>query len=144
MVNFFKDRVERYPYDIGSLVLRLCAGAMMVPHGFTKILRFYEPAEIDFPDPFVISPAISLALAAFAEFFCAIAVIVGFKTRVAALMLMITMLVALLSIHIMERTTRHELPLLYLVAFTSVFIFGGGQFSIDYKLSQRKKQDYYY
>lgn len=144
MADFFKDRVERYPYDIGTLVLRLCVGAMMIPHGFEKLERFFSPAEITFPDPFVMSPFLSLTFATFAEFVCAIFVVIGYRTRFAAIVIAFTMAVAVITIHIAESSDKYELPMLYLVTFSCIFFLGGGQYSIDYRMNQKRKREYYF
>ncbi|UZD22005.1 DoxX family protein [Algoriphagus halophytocola] len=117
--------------DIGLLIMRLGAGAMIMTHGYPKLLRLFGDEPIKFMDFMGLGPVVSLSLAVFAEFVCAILVILGFKTRLAAIPLIITMLTAVLIAHAADPFGRKELPLLYAVVFITILIFGAGRFSID-------------
>ncbi len=64
--------------DLRLLILRLAAGGMMLGHGLGK-LRNVLSGRWGFPDPLGIRSKPSLAV--FAEFVCALLVVVGFKTR---------------------------------------------------------------
>ena len=110
----------------------------MLTHGYPKLEYLLSGENISFPDPFYLSPPISLALAVFAEFFCVILVMIGFKTRYAALPIILTMLVAILGIHLTDGMEKQELPLLYLSIFTCILIIGGGNYSVDQMLLDRK------
>ena len=79
--------------DVALLILRLQLGILMLTHGFPKLMNYSERMD-KFADPFGLGPAASLALVIFAEFFCSILLIVGFKVRLAVIPLIITMLVA--------------------------------------------------
>lgn len=93
---------------------------------------------IQFADPIGIGAVASLALAVGAEFFCSIFLMVGVGTRLAAIPLLITMLVAALIVHWPDPFIRKELPLLY-AAIYLVFIFtGAGRYSIDHWLAWPK------
>ncbi|MEP2131400.1 MAG: DoxX family protein, partial [Algoriphagus sp.] len=63
--------------DIGLLVLRLGAGGMMLTHGYPKLLRLFGDEPIKFMDFLGVGPVVSLSLAVFAEFICAILIILG-------------------------------------------------------------------
>lgn len=138
MNESFSKRVLRFPYDIGSLLLRVTGGAMMLTHGYPKLQYLFSGEKISFPDPFYVTPPISLGLAVFAEFFCALLVMVGWKTRYATLPIILTMLVAILGLHLTDGLEKQELPLLYLSIFTCILIIGGGNYSIDQMLFDRK------
>ena len=127
--------------DIGLLILRIGAGSMMLTHGYPKLMRLFGDEPIEFMDFLGIGPVISLSLAVFAEFLCSILIIIGFKTRLAAIPLMITMLTAALVAHAADPFGRKELPLLYFIVFLCMLIFGPGKFSID-GLSDRKSMYY--
>ncbi|MEP1953969.1 MAG: DoxX family protein, partial [Algoriphagus sp.] len=86
-------------------------------------------------------PVVSLSLAVFAEFICAILIILGFKTRLATIPLMVTMLTAAFVAHASDPFGKKELPLLYFTVFFCIFIFGAGKFAID-ELSGRKSAYY--
>lgn len=117
--------------DIGLLVLRLGAGGMILTHGYPKMLRLFGDEPIKFMDFLGLGPVVSLSLAVFAEFICGILVTIGFKTRLATIPLMITMLTAAFVAHASDPFGRKELPLLFFTAFFCILIFGAGKFSID-------------
>ncbi|SFT73773.1 putative oxidoreductase [Algoriphagus locisalis] len=127
--------------DIGLLILRLGAGGMILTHGYPKLMRFFGEEPIKFMDFLGLGPVVSLSLAVFAEFICAILILIGFKTRLATIPLIITMLMAAFVAHASDPFGRKELPLLYCTVFICVLIFGAGKFSID-GMSNRKSMYY--
>ena len=126
--------------DTGLLVVRLLAGGMMLTHGIPKINRFFGDGPVQFADPFGLGPEISLGLAIFAEVACAILVMIGFKTRLATIPLMITMLVAAFYAHAADPFGEKELPLLFFTVFGSILISGAGTYSVDQAIGGRKKK----
>lgn len=116
--------------DIGLLILRLGIGGMMLTHGIPKLMNFAEMST-KFADPFGLGPEISLGLVVFAEVFCAILLMVGFKTRWVAIPLLITMLVAAFMIHGADPFGKKEKALLYAVALVPLLLSGGGRLAID-------------
>ena len=127
--------------DIGLLIMRLGSGSLILTHGYPKLIRLFGDEPIKFMDFLGLGPVISLSLAVFAEFFCAILILIGFKTRLATIPLLITMLTAALVAHAGDPFGRKELPLLYFTIFFCILIFGAGKFSID-GLSNRKSMYY--
>ncbi|WP_425637035.1 DoxX family protein [Algoriphagus yeomjeoni] len=127
--------------DIGLLVLRLGAGGMILTHGYPKLMRLIGDDPIKFMDFLGIGPVVSLTLAVFAEFICGILVVIGFKTRLATIPLIITMLTAAFVAHASDPFGRKELPLLYFTVFFCILIFGAGKYSLD-GLSDRKSMYY--
>ncbi|WP_026967979.1 DoxX family protein [Algoriphagus terrigena] len=117
--------------SLALLLLRVGSGGLILTHGIPKLQRLFGGAEIKFADPFGLGPVISLGLATFAEVICAILVIVGFKTRLAVIPLIITMLVAAFYAHWDDPFGRKELPLLFCVIFISLLLTGGGAYSLD-------------
>lgn len=126
------------PLDLGLLILRIAAGLMMAGHGFGKVTRLFA-GRTDFPDPLGIGPLPSLALAAFAEFLCALLVVVGLKTRWVAVPLVVTMLVAALIIHADDPWHKKEFPLLYASVFLTLVLTGGGRYALDAVLGSRRR-----
>lgn len=123
-------------FSLALLLLRLGSGAMILTHGVPKIMRLFSGNEIKFADPFGLGPEISLVLAAFAEGICAILVILGVKTRLAVIPLIITMLTAVFYAHADDPFGRKELPLLYCLVFIALLLSGSGPYSLD-KLKKR-------
>jgi len=122
-----------YPQNLSLalLLLRLASGGMMLVHGFEKFSKLFGDDPIIFADPFNIGAPASLALTVFAEVLCAIFLIVGFVTRLSAVPLLITMLVAVFVIHADHGFEKQELPLAYAVMYLTLAITGSGRFSVD-------------
>lgn len=131
--------------NAGLLVLRVGMGVLCIPHGLHKITEFamYKSQFINFLG---IGQAASVGLSAFAEFFCAILVVFGLFTRFACIPLVINFLVAVFMGHggdiifwfvdgKPKGTAEH--PMLYAIAFLSVFIMGPGRYSADAMFKRR-------
>lgn len=124
---------------ISLFILRVfAAGFLLFGHGWGKMVNVVT-GNFQFGDPIGIGPEISLILAAFAEGICSILIILGFYTRLSALILMINMSVAVFLYHMPagDPFGRMELALLYLVIFTAIFLMGPGKIAIDSKSSTR-------
>lgn len=120
--------------SIALLLLRLAFGGAMLTHGTPKLTHFAEKSA-SFADPLGIGSAWSLGLTVFAEFFCAILIILGLGTRPAALALAFTMAVAGFVIHAGDPFKNREMSLLYLAAYLVILIFGAGKYSLDKMIS---------
>lgn len=124
----------------GLLVLRLGIGLMMaLGHGWGKLITFGERAS-QFPDPLGVGNSLSMGLAVFAEFFCALAIAFGLLTRAAVLPLMVTMLVAALVIHGGDPWGKKELALMYLIPLLALLFTGPGKYSLDRLLGGSVRQ----
>lgn len=124
------------PINVMLLLLRLAAGVFMLTHGVGKVSTLFGDEPIAFADPIGIGETPSLILAAFAEFLCSVFLIFGFVTRLAAIPLLITMLVAAIIVHADDEFGRKELPLLYAVIFLSIALAGAGKISTDHWIYQ--------
>ena len=108
--------------DLAKLILRVCPAVMMIyGHGWSKVKRIVAWG-LEFSDPIGIGPVPSLLLATFAEFVCSLAVIAGFRTRLAAIPLVATMIVAAFIRHGADPWARKELAVLYAVVFLVVIL----------------------
>ena len=117
--------------NVGLLVGRVAIGLLMlVGHGYPKLLEFSAKAAT-FPDPLGIGSGLSLGLAVFAEFFCAILIIIGAATRLAAIPLVVTMLVAGLIFHSADPWSTQEKAIVYAVPFLMLVFTGPGKLSVD-------------
>ncbi len=120
----------RVSLDFGVLVLRVTTSLlMMFPHGWSKLASFTTKLNT-FPDPLGISSQVSLTATVFTEFFLSIFIILGIKTRWAALPLLFTMLVAAFIVHGNDPWARQEKAVLFSVVYLSLFFTGGGKFSL--------------
>jgi len=118
--------------DLALLLLRLGSGGLMLTHGIPKISKLSD-SPIEFADPIGVGPTISLILTLIGEVVAPILIIIGFKTKLAAIPAMITMFVAAFVVHISDPIGTKEKALLYLFAFLVIFLAGPGKFSIDKK-----------
>jgi putative oxidoreductase len=118
--------------DIALALLRIAPAAMMLTHGIPKFQKLIS-GDMEFGDPIGIGAAPSLFLAVIGEVICPILLIVGFKTRWAAVPAAITMGVAAFIAHAADPFGRKELALLYLVIFVAIILLGPGKYSIDKK-----------
>lgn len=119
-------------FSLGILLLRLFAGsAMAFSHGYKKLTGFNEILAKGFPDPFHVGTKISLGLTVFAEFFCAILIIIGLLSRLATIPLIIAMSVALFIAHKGQFFGEGEMAGLFLVIFITLLLTGPGKYSAD-------------
>ena len=123
-----------YPNNINTalLLLRLVVGIFMLTHGAGKFSTLFGEGPIQFADPIGVGATASLALAVFAEVFCSLFLIFGIGTRLAAIPLVITMLVAAFIIHSSDGFGKQEFPLLYATVYLVIAIAGAGKISIDH------------
>ena len=122
--------------DLGKLILRLGMGAFMLTHGWPKMMKLFAGGEIEFGDPIGLGPTLSLILTVFAEVICSILLIVGYKTKWAAIPLAFAMFVAGFIVHGDDPFGRKEKALLYLVAYIAIALIGAGKYSVDDKIGK--------
>ncbi len=118
--------------DVGLALLRILPSAMLLTHGIPKFQKLIS-GNFEFGDPIGIGPAPSLFLAVIGEFLCPILIIIGYKTRWAAVPPAIVMLVAATVVHAADPFNVKEKALLFLVIFLAVIFLGPGRYSIDKK-----------
>ena len=117
--------------SLGLLVLRLGAGGLLLfGHGLPKLMNFSERSA-RFADPIGVGPGAGLALVVFAEVFCSLFVMLGLATRLAAIPPVIFFLIAALIHHAADPWAKKELALVYLMAFLTLILTGGGKYSRD-------------
>lgn len=140
----------------GLLILRLGVAGYMVTHGWAKVTMLMERQFEMFGDPIGIGPVASLVLVVIAEFLCAILVVAGLATRLAAIPIVITMAVAAFVAHGADPWTMTEAAMRYFSgasqswaskqpALTFLFVFlaivftGAGRFSLDALIASRSR-----
>ena len=115
--------------DLALLLLRIGFGGLMLTHGIPKLERLSNPD--GFPDPLGVGSTTSLILVLIGEVIAPILIMIGFKTKYAAIPAAITMGVAAIVVHASDPIGTKEKALLYLFAFVVIFLAGAGKFSID-------------
>src|SRR4051812_30526525 len=139
MKRTFSTNINNNAVNFWLFVVRVAIGLFMLTHGIPK-LQTLMSGHIKFADPFGIGATPSLILAVFAEFVCAVLLILGLATRLATIPLMITMLVAIFHIHHADPFARKELAVIYFLIFFGFFILGAGKFSIDHLIAGKSKR----
>ena len=143
--------------SIGLLILRLGIGGYLITHGWGKLQMLLAGGAENFGDPIGLGSTLSLTLVTTAEFLCALLIILGLATRLAALPVVISMAVAAFVIHArdpwsMEAAAKaffsgasktwfsKEPALLYLIPSLSLVFTGGGKLSLDGLIAMRRNQ----
>ncbi len=116
--------------NLGLGLLRIGGSALLLTHGVPKFQKLIS-GDFEFADPLGIGATPSLFLIVLAEFLCPILVIIGFKTRWAAVPPAMAMLVAALIHHSADPIGTKEKALLFLLVFVSIMFLGPGRYSID-------------
>ena len=119
--------------QIGLLLLRVSIGCLMLVHGWQKLSGFAELAD-KFPDPIGMGSRLSLSAAVGAEIGCSLLLIVGLGTRLAAIPLAFTMIIALFVIHASDPWKTKELAAIYLSMYGVIIFSGAGRLSLDHLL----------
>lgn len=123
--------------DFGILLFRAFAGLSMLTHGYPKLMKIIN-GDISFPDPIGMGTALSLYCITFAEFFCAILLVVGLFSRLSTLPLIFGMFVAGIIFHGPDPYATKELALVYMAAYSILLVTGPGRFSLDHLITRNK------
>lgn len=123
--------------NLALLILRITVAVLMLMHGTPKLVKLIS-GDFGFLDPIGIGSGLSLFLATFAEFFCSVLILIGYRTRLAAIPLIITMLVALLVVHSDDSVFDHLNILLYIFVYGMLLHLGGGKFGLTYYLQNKE------
>lgn len=126
--------------DLGLLSMRIMLGVIFLFHGSQKLIGAFDgPGLSGFADvlgtkmglPF---PMLNAILAASAEFFGGLFVLVGALTRLATIPMIVTMLVAAFMVHGQAFSSQKqgmEYPLSLAVFLFALLLMGPGRFSVD-------------
>lgn len=130
MKKLFSTRYSDGAFNVALLVLRLAAGGLIIPHGFSKLQNFSSMSH-KFADPFHIGMKLSLSLTIFAELICGVLIVLGLLTRLACIAPIIAMSVALFFAHKGHVFSDGEMAALYLAMFITILFVGPGRASVD-------------
>jgi putative oxidoreductase len=130
MKKLFSTKYSANAVSFSLLLLRLSLGGLMIPHGYKKLMNFASKSS-EFADPFGLGGPASMSLVIFAEFFCAIFIVLGLMTRLATIPLIITMSVALFVAHKGQLFGEGEQAALYLFGYMALLFTGPGKISFD-------------
>lgn len=130
MKKLFTTRYTDNGLTFALFILRLSLGGLMLPHGFDKLMKFAAMAD-KFPDPFHVGSTISLSMCIFAEFFCAVFVLVGLMTKLATIPLIISTGVAIYFSHHGRIFGDGEHAALFFAGYLALLFTGPGKISMD-------------
>lgn len=123
--------------DLAKFILRFTIGFLMLFHGLSKLggVGFLEGMFSSMGLPSFLAYGVYLG-----EIIAPIMLIVGFKVRIASILIIGTMVVAILMAHSADlfTITKHgawaiELQMFYILAALAVLLQGPGKYSIDKK-----------
>ena len=150
MATIFSTKQNNNTINLALLLLRVIFGLTMLFHGYNKLVNFTTMSQSDFWTKDInflgLGGAVSLGLVVFAEFFCALFLIIGLATRPALLVLIFCMAYALFATHkgqIFEygkdgNLEGLESSFLYLVYYGILLLTGAGSYSVDKFLFKNK------
>ncbi|MBF22258.1 MAG: DoxD-like family protein [Pusillimonas sp.] len=145
--NTFSRRLLQTEQRWAPLVLRVVAGVIFFAHGAQKLFGWFGGYGLtgtgQFMDSLGLSPGYAMALlAGSAEFFGGLALIIGLLVRPASVILAVTMVVAILSVHIgnglFMSNNGYEFALALLAMTVSLLLSGAGKLSLDGVLSRSR------
>ena len=131
---------------IDTLPVRIAAGIIFAAHGAQKLFGWFGGYGLEATGGWMASiglePGVLMAaLAGSAEFFGGLALILGVLVRPAAAVLALTMLVAIVTVHLSNglfmANNGYEFGLALLAASAGLAIRGAGSASVDQWLSAR-------
>jgi uncharacterized membrane protein YphA (DoxX/SURF4 family) len=133
--------------NIPSLLIRLIVGLIFLSEGIQKFLFPADRGAGRFEKIGFHDPSFWAAFAGFFETFCGLIILFGFLTRIASLILLIIMIVALVTTKVpvlLDKgfwTMAHEYRTDFAMTLLSLFllIYGGGNNSVDKWLWDRKQ-----
>ena len=117
-------------FNLALFILRVGTGVLMVHHGYDKLVHFKEYAP-NFMHFLGMNGTFSLGLVVFAEFFCAIFVMLGLFTRFACIFLLISTFVAVSDAHKYDILGKGEHASLFFIIYFTILIIGPGKISVD-------------
>jgi putative oxidoreductase len=130
MRKLFSSKYSAGAFNVAMLFLRIAFGILMMNHGYQKLLHFADKQHT-FMNFLGMGSTLSLALVIFAEFFCALFIILGLFTRLAAIPLIIATCVMVFKAHNGDVFGDGETAALYLTGYLVLLLVGPGRVSVD-------------
>lgn len=127
--------------DAVLLIVRIFAGFALMSHGYPKLEKLMADQSSEFFNFLGLGSEFSLILAVFAEFVCAIFIVLGLFSRWASFFALFTMIIAAFVVHGSDPFDKKETALLYACVFLILLFFGPGRFSVDGMISKRKSRN---
>jgi putative oxidoreductase len=131
MKRILSIKYSAFAFNFSMLLLRVVFGILMISkYGYMKMVKFSE-LQNSFYNFLGLGSKFSLILVIFAETICALFIVLGLFTRLAAIPLVIAMLVVVFGANASKPLGESELALLYFSVFAVLLLCGPGRISID-------------
>lgn len=122
--------------DVAALILRVMVGVVFIYHGYPKLFGGIEEFAGNLEKMNVPMPMVSAYLAAIAEFVGGAFVLVGALTRLWCIPLIVTMIVAIITVHGGSFDIRNDPPgmeynLVLIAMLASILLTGPGRLSVS-------------
>lgn len=143
-MNSLLKRVTHTQAGFGLTALRIVAGLTFAAHGAQKLFGWFGGYGLEgvgqWMESIGLAPGYLMALmAGSAEFFGGLALILGLLVRPAAAMLAVTMLVAIVTVHLANgffmSNNGYEFALALLAISLALVIEGAGKLSLDKRIA---------
>ena len=136
---------SRRQIDTALAVLRVVLGVTFILHGGQKLFVYgFDGVTGAFGQMGIPAPGFFGPFVGFVEFFGGIAIALGLLTRLAALGVGSTMVVAILTVHLKQGFFNPggvEFPLALLASAIALVIAGAGAYSVDAAIAKRLEGD---
>ena len=146
MNTSFIQRLITSQTGLSTLALRIPIAIIFIAHGAQKLFAWFGGYGLEGTGQWMVSiglePGYLMALlAGSAEFFGGIALLIGLLTRATAFVLSLTMVVAIVSVHLTNglfmSNNGYEFALALLAASVSLMLSGSGSYSLDKLLAKK-------
>ena len=127
---------KSFSTDLTLLVFRVVVSGALMTHGYGKFIRLLE-GNIWSRTHLFFNEEISLALVAFAEFFCPIFVAIGLYTRIFTIPIIYTFIIIVFDVHLDDSFSKMEKGLLFLISYLLIFSLGPGNYSVDNRIIKK-------
>lgn len=148
-IKHLLNNIIKTEQSSSALPLRLIAGIIFTAHGAQKLFAWFGGYGLagtgQWMESIGLTPGYSMALlAGSAEFFGGLLLMLGLFTKPTSVILAITMIVAIVSVHINNGlfmvNNGYEFGLALLAITVALFMQGGGKYSLDDKIYRSLQQ----
>lgn len=130
MKKLLSTSYTTFSFNTAMLLLRFALGILMIVHGYDKLVHF-NAYRANFYNFLHLGQTVSISLSIFAEFFCALFLMIGLFTRLTVIPLIINMIVAVFFVHNSDFFGQGEKATLFLAGFLTILLLGPGKASVD-------------
>jgi putative oxidoreductase len=130
MKKLLSTSYTTFSFNLAMFLLRFALGILMIVHGYDKLVHFAAYRD-KFYNFLHLGQTFSLSLSIFAEFFCALFLMIGLFTRLTVIPLIINMTVAVFFVHNSDFFGQGETATLFLSGFLTLLLLGPGKASVD-------------